>query len=55
MWHCGFPYKKEIRTEDIQNRVFELSCSWASSAMLQPPSSPAQRSSALEQSVETVL
>ena len=32
-----------IITEDIQNRVFELSCSWASSAMLQPPSSPAQR------------
>ena len=34
---------QETRTEDIQNRVFELSCSWASSAMLQPPSSPAQQ------------
>ena len=36
---------QETRTEDIQNRVFELSCSWASSAMLQPPA--CQRSAAV--------
>ena len=53
MWHCGFPYKKEIRTEDIQNlslsslvRELHLQC-----CNLPHP----QHSSALGESVETVL